>query len=135
MKKTSGSKALLKLGAKKCQNSEKKTTFFSLKKSLKTRKIAKKRKKKWKKISKIWCAKRAKLKKMKKIEKKQCFRAFATVLKVIFWGWLQFLKKEPAFEIKKRQAWQQNFRILFKGIKTGIPILTTHILEVNDRLF
>ena len=46
MKKTSGSKALLKLGAKKCQNSEKKTTFFSLKKSLKTRKIAKKRKKK-----------------------------------------------------------------------------------------
>ena len=45
MKKTSGSKALLKLGAKKCQNSEKKTTFFSLKKSLKTRKIVKKRKK------------------------------------------------------------------------------------------
>jgi len=52
MKKTSGSKALLKLGAKKCQNSEKKTTFFSLKKSLKTRKIVKKRKKTKKKVKK-----------------------------------------------------------------------------------
>ena len=45
MKKTSGSKALLKLGAKKCQNSDKKTTFFSLKKGLKTREIEKNEKK------------------------------------------------------------------------------------------
>jgi len=41
---------LLKLGAKKCQNSEKKTTFFSQKKSLKTRKNEKKSEKKFPKF-------------------------------------------------------------------------------------